>query len=346
MIGTQPGDTDLFLPRPAKGEEMHPYTVHTHYFGLSVPEAGIGAYIYLRCQPAFDLSQGGVSVFRGMDNVALLDADYHDYRVTMPWPEIDGNVIRVANGLTIDVIEPGEVINVRYESPDGTTKLDVEQRAITPLLARGHIVPGEDDHHDDPHRESGGIEQFMHCTGELTLRGERFDVDCKAVRDRSWLQIRGEDPGGARKSPPLGWTPMCFGDFAFNAVSFEAKDTDPAWLGVYDIPDDTPTSFYSWVVRDGDIRKLEHVRRDVLEYEPRMHAAARQVVEATDSAGDTYRFTGEAVSMAAMYSWPNVGFHDSLYRWTDEEGREAFCTYQEIFYDDYQRAMKARGQSS
>src|ERR1700751_3291499 len=109
-LRTQPGDTDLYLPLPEEGEVLDPYTVHTYYLGCSVPDARIGAYIYLRAQPAFRLAQGGAVIFRGLENTAVLDAEHHDYRATMPWPEGDGNVIRVANGLTITVRTPGGVI--------------------------------------------------------------------------------------------------------------------------------------------------------------------------------------------------------------------------------------------
>lgn len=342
-IQLQPGDTDLLIPLAENGEPFDPYTVHTHYFGISVPEAGIGAFVYARYQPAFALSQGGTVIFRGLDNTTLLDADYHDYRVTMPWPDVQGNAIRLANGLTIEALEPGELLRVRYASPDGSTSFDVEQRAVTPLLARGHVVPGEEEHHDRDGVRHGGIEQFMHCTGELVLRGERHEVDCLAVRDRSWNQIRGEDPGGARRTPPVGWTPISFGeDLSFNATSIEAPDTDPAWKGVCDVPDGAPTHLTAWVVRDGEPREVVEVRRNVLEYHPTQYAALRQEVEAVDEKGDRYRFFGEALSMSAVHSWPNIAFHDSVYRWTDEAGRETHCTYQEIWYDDYQHAMKTR----
>ena len=61
----QPGATDLYLPLAEHGETLDPYTVHTYYFGCNVPSAGIGVYIYLRTQPAFELAQGGASIFRG-----------------------------------------------------------------------------------------------------------------------------------------------------------------------------------------------------------------------------------------------------------------------------------------
>jgi len=337
----QPPQTDLFVPLPADGELMDPYTVHTHYFGFTVPEAELGCFIYLRYQPAFPLSQGGVNIFRGLDNDTFLDAEHVDYRNTMPWPTVDGNLIRTENGLEIEFPVPGEVARIRYESPDKAVRFSVEQRATTPLLARGHIMPGEEEHHD-PTSAAGGIEQFLHCTGELELRGERFDIDCHAVRDRSWLQVRREDPGGARPTPPLGWTPMYFGpDLALNAVSWEHPDTAPRWASVYDLPPGTPTSYHAWLVRDGEPRWITEVRRDVLEYHPRSHVATRQRLDVTDEAGEHVEDVGEAIALAAIPAWPNVNFHDSVYRWTDERGRMTYCTYQEIWFDEYQRAMKA-----
>jgi hypothetical protein len=340
-LSVHPGETDLIIPLPEQGEEVDPYTLHTHYFGFSVPEAGIGAYLYARYMPAYRLSQGGPTIFRGMDNVSLLDAEYHDYRATMPWPEIDGNRIRFVNGYEITFEEPGELVRLRYESPDGEVSFDLEQRAVTPLIARGHIVPGEEDHHAG--RETGGSEQMLHCTGELRLRGETFEVDCHAIRDRSWNQIRTEDPGGAQKSPPIGWSPMYFGeDLAVNATSFEAPDTDPAWAGLHDVPEDAPTSYWDWLVRDGEVFDLAEIRRDVHEYHPVLNSAIRQTLEVTDETGETHRFEGEALSVAPMFSWPNIAFTDSVHRWEDEAGRVTHCSYQEVWWDRYQRAMKGR----
>lgn len=340
-IATHPPETDLVVPL-AEGEEWHPHTVHTHYFGCSVPEAELGAFIYLRYQPAFELSQGGVAVFRGLDNVSPLDIEFLDYQMTMPWPEVQGNTITSANGLRIEFLEPGRRARVSYRSTDGSTSFELEQIAVTPLLVRGHVMPGEEDHRD-PAREPGGSEQLMHCTGELTVGGERYDVDCHAARDRSWRQVRTEDQGGAAPMPPIGWTPMYFGDdLIFNQVSFEPVDTDPAWKGLFEIPAERPSHHFAWVFSDGEAREITRVRRDVSERHPEIHMAKRQEIEAEDEDGRIYRFKGEAIAMATLPAWPNVAFHDSVYRWEDEEGRVAHCTCQEIWSDTYQRAMRER----
>lgn len=41
-------------------------------------------------------------------------------------------------------------------------------------------------------------------------------------------------------------------------------------------------------------------------------------------------------------AWPNVSFHDNVYRWTDDAGRITYCTFQEIWIEKHQRAMRQR----
>lgn len=339
-IATQPPETDLILPLPADGEEWDPWTIHTHYFGFSVPDAEIGGFLYVRYQPAFPLSQGGVAIFQGLDNLEPGDMEFLDYRLTMPWPQVDGATITTANGLRIEFVEPGRTAHVSFASPDGGTRIELVQEAISPLLMRGHVMPGEE-RDSDPAQQPGGSEQFMHVTGELVLRGARYEVDCLAPRDRSWRQVRVEAPSAP--VPPVGWSPMCFGeDLIFNQISFEAPDTDPAWLGIYELPPDRPTHHFAWLYADGELRPITRIRRNVLERHPRLHAAIRQEIEAHEESGRVHRFSGSAISMAAMPAWPNVIFRDSVFRWEDERGRIAHSTYQEIWFDAYQRAMKQR----
>jgi hypothetical protein len=240
-IAIHPPETDLIVPLPGPDEHWDPHTIHTHYFGIEIPEAEIGAFIYFRYMPYFPLCQGGPIIYQGMNNLATTDAAFHDYEITMPWPQIDGNRITMANGISVEFDEPGSHCRIAYTSTDGRTKLDVEARAVTPLKARGHVVPGEELHTG---QESGGTEQFMHYTGELVLHGERYDVDCVMPRDRSWRQVRAESRD-ANLHPPVTWTPMYFGDdFAFNQVGIESPDTHPAWEGIYDIPAGAPTHHF------------------------------------------------------------------------------------------------------
>lgn len=330
---TQPPEMDLFMPTPSKGQSCHPCSILTHYFGFSIPEHEIGAFIYARCQPAFPLAQGGLCVFQGTDNLEPLDMAYIDYRLTMPWPVIDGNTIQFDSGLRFEFLEPGKRIRITYKSPDGGTRLDIIQQAVSPMYARGHVVPGEELQTGSA-VEPGGMEQQMHVTGELILDGQRLDIDCFNSRDRSWGQIRDE----AKRSvvaPPVGWTPMHFGDdLTFCQVGFENLDTNPPWAELYNYPDNAPTTHFAWVKVGDEKRQVVSVRRNVESYHPRLYAAMKQTVEAVDEHGDRYAFSGRAIAMADMPAWPNAALRVGVYEWTDEQGRKAYDSYQEMWLDD------------
>jgi hypothetical protein len=181
----------------------------------------------------------------------------------------------------------------------------------------------------------------MHMTGELVLDGERYAIDCHAPRDRSWNQIRVEKRGAP--IPPIGWSPMYFGpDLVFNQVGFESPDTKPAWTGLYDVGD-RPSHHYAWIQRGEETRAITRVRREVLEYHPTLHSPMRQRIEAEDEQGERYSFSGEAIACAVLPAWPNLSFRDHVYRWEDEAGRVTHATYQEIWFDTYQKAMTRGG---
>jgi hypothetical protein len=336
---THPPETDLIVPLPGPTDQWDPHTIHTHYFGLAVPEAQIGVFIYIRYMPYFPLCQGGIIAFQGMDNLAVTDAAFCDYQITMPWPEMDGSRITTANGLSIAFPEPGRRALITYTSTDGRTALDIEATAVSPLAARGHVVPGEELHTG---QESGGTEQFVRCTGELVLHGERHAVDCHTARDRSWRQVRSESRD-ANLHPPVTWTPIWFGeDLAFNQVGIEAPDTDPAYAGVYDIPAGAPTHHFAWVSVDGEVRNITRVRRSVSEYHPQLFAPLKMEIEAEDEAGDEYHITGEAIAFSPIMMWPNIAAFDSIFRWQDATSRTAFGSAQTMHVEAYAHALKTR----
>jgi len=346
-LDRHPGEVDLLYPRPAEGEEWDPHLIHTNYFGFTVPEAALGAFAYVRSHPAFPLCHGGVCFWSGVDNVDALDADFFDYEVSMPWPEIDESSLTTRNGLRLEFLEPGKRVRLLYESNDGRTRMDVTADALTPMVARGHVMPGEDAFHDST-RASGGMEQIMRYTGTLVVEGTEYDVDATDVRDRSWNQIR-EERQGAVAAPPVCWTPMYFGsDLALNQVSPETHDTNPLWPEAYDIPPEKVRPVFGWTYSADDDEALEIVRtrRDVQEIHPILGMPTRQQIEMEDERGRVRNFSGEALAATDMPMWPNVNMRISVYRWTDEQGRETHSSTQEIWFDRYQRLLKTHRHSA
>src|SRR5688572_32240399 len=113
-ISVHAPETDLIGVFAEGGFERD--TVHTHYFGFQVPEAGIGCCTYIRYQPWFPLCQGGVVIFQGLDHRVPLDVAYLDYRMTMPYPAVEGSRITTANGYAIEFVELGRSARITYES--------------------------------------------------------------------------------------------------------------------------------------------------------------------------------------------------------------------------------------
>ena len=137
---TQPPETDLIVPLPGEDEHWDPWTIHTHYFGASVPEAELGVFTYIRYMPAFPACQGGVCIFRGLDNFEPVDMEFCDYKITMPWPKVDGNVIETENGLRIEFLEPVDISLAEEEIVDRIFTNQSRWRACNDAMARLYNV--------------------------------------------------------------------------------------------------------------------------------------------------------------------------------------------------------------
>lgn len=299
-----------------------PHTTHTHYFGFQIPEAEIGCYTYIRYQPYFPLMQGSVAIFQGLDNRALLDMAHLDYSMTLPWPEVDGNVIATSRGYRIEFLELGRKARITYRSADGRAAFELEQTALSPLLGRAAVIPGEN--HTGT-IEPGGSEQFMHCVGELTLHGRTYAIDCNTIRDRSWNQDRTEDRRG-RFDQPISWTPVYFDDgLYFNQVGFEGDG-----------------AMFSYLGRGDEIRELTQIRRTVTEAHPDLYFPLAQEIEATDTAGNVLRMTGRAIAASPVVAWPHASAYDSVVRWETDAGQVGYGPCQGIWFEAYQHEMKAR----
>jgi hypothetical protein len=339
---THDPETDLLIPRPGAGEEWDFHTIHTHYLAFHIPEEAIGTYSYIRYMPAQGIAHAGFMVYQGLDNLFLSDALFLDYKIGCPYPEPDGNAFS-SNGLTYDFVEPGKKCRITYESSDGRCTCDVMAEAITPLAARGHVMPGEENHRDNA---PGGSEQFMRYTGELVVDGRAYAVDCNAPRDRSWRQVRAESLE-ANSHPPVTWTPVYFdSSLAFNQVGYAAPETDPPWRDAFDLPDDAKTFHFAWASVDGEVRDMTRVHRRDLELHPQTLAPLKTEIEAEDERGDSYTFRGEAIGFCPLPSWPNLASYETLFRWEDDQGRIGHGPGQSVWNSTAQRAMRSAGSAA
>ncbi|MFJ9390510.1 hypothetical protein ACIRON_16920 [Nocardioides sp. NPDC101246] len=272
----------------------------TSYFGFNIPEAGIDCEIYAWFHPTLRVVSGGLMIFQGYKTVAG-QADFLDYRNTMPYPDGDIDDVHYPTGVRIRVVEPLEHIEIQFESPDGQTKLDVTCRAIMPAAGRTdgrHFV------------------QAMKCNGELLLRGERHVIDSYFTRDRSYLLPRAEVEHPVE---PFSWAAGVFGDdLAFHVVGGDSEEMSPK------------AAHWGYIWRDGELRGLSQMRKKTLREADGIWPTSVEI-DLVDSRGDTYEIRGTGRSLLPFPFWPNMITNLMFTRW-ELNGRVGHGDYQDIHF--------------
>ena len=166
-------DHDAFHP-PTSDD---PWWQETAWFTFVVPERRLTCYVYPWVKANQGILGGGVMVWDDRGRHPW-DAIHWDYQWTYPYPTPgDLRDITFPTGIAMRCVEPMQTYRVTYEHP--RCSIDVTFEAILPA----HVLGPED---DTSGTFSGHVDQQGHVTGTITIDGERIDVDCFAMRDRSW----------------------------------------------------------------------------------------------------------------------------------------------------------------
>ena len=167
-------DHDAFH-RPTSDD---PWWQETAWFTLMVPERPAHCYVYPWVKANQGILGGGVMVWDDRGRHPW-DAMHWDYQWTYPYPELgDLRDITFPTGIAMQLRRAdARTTGSTYEHP--RCSIDVTFDAILPahVLGRrgrhvGHVLRA--------------LDQQGHVTGSITIDGERLDVDCYAMRDRSW----------------------------------------------------------------------------------------------------------------------------------------------------------------
>jgi hypothetical protein len=274
--GLTPED-DTFHPR-----NDDPWWTETVWFAWIVPERKLVGYFYPVFRPNLGVQAGGVIVF---DDSASLpwEVPVLEYDWMRPMQAgIDLRDAKLDNGMSIRCLEPARRFDVGYDGRD--LRLDLHVEAVTkPLVTMG-----------TPPFNKGHIDQLCRVTGEMVLQGESVDVDCIAMRDRSW------GPRQDGRQPQVGYD---YGtgdaDNAFLAVALARR-------GEYEVT----TGF---LIRDGVWSQLTSgVRETVRDDDGRPVAFT---ITATDRDGREVVARGDVVSQQALVTYPAMLCWNSLVRW-------------------------------
>src|SRR5690625_3238770 len=162
-------------------DRLHPASDHwweteTAWFSFNVPERRMGGWFYNQILATQQVCNGGAWVWDDSEAGAL----YERREQGLPLPpvdQIDLRDVKLPNGNHIKMLEPLTRYSVTYSDP-GKFEADLEFRGIMP--------PNSHPLGTAPFWKGRHFDQPMHVTGEIILNGERIEVDCLSVRDRSW----------------------------------------------------------------------------------------------------------------------------------------------------------------
>jgi hypothetical protein len=309
-----------------KDDFLHPNQIcsgdsctETQYFGFYVPKANIYAFCYFWLHPNINCVMGGLAVCQGLKR-SHLQAELFDFNTYLSKDTVIKNDLhsyRLPNSYQVDVLEPGKKMRLRYDDPVRQNRLDLSIAAMMPPAMRAN---------------NRHFEQAMKYEGELTLRGQKHQVDCYNVRDRSWGELRPEE---ALPFPPMTWTTGIFGDnFAFNCSAFDHPDYNPITLKEFPISAEQAFND-GWVFRDGQLAKIKSVKKLTMR-DPETGRPLSHVMDMVDVDNREYHITGTITAGLPFGGWLNLYTHLCLTKW-ECEGMTGWGDTQDLHWTDFER---------
>ena len=203
----------------AKDADFHPCNpadlswTETTFLPFGVPEAGIFGNAYVLARPNLGVVSAAIIVSQGFCRQPY-EIDFTDPQMHLPCPA-SFSKYTLDNGLSVEAINGARDYHLTYRNALGACSFDLHFRGLhrpfdphdpteNPLLeaAKG-----------DPHDPRIGIEWTNghfevkgHITGELELRGRRYEVDYYDGMDHSW----GPRPQVGTRA--VSWISVNFGD--------------------------------------------------------------------------------------------------------------------------------------
>ena len=153
------------------------WATETAWFSFHEPRRGLGGWFYCMFRPNIGTVAGGVWIW---DQTAHLpwEVPYSANYSALQLPAgTDLRDCKLPNGVSIRVLEPCRRYALGFDDGDRLqARLEFEGvMPPEPLTAVGSTFGSA--HHFD---------QFGRVTGHLELHGERIDIDCIGMRDRTW----------------------------------------------------------------------------------------------------------------------------------------------------------------
>ena len=330
----------------AKDSDFHGAPRHnwrwteTTPLSFSVAEAGILGNLYIAARPNLGVALSSVGIVQGF-RFAPHEVDFSDAQMHLPCTDNFVNY-ELASGLRVHVFEPPRQARFQYEYKLGGCSFDLKFRGLhepfdaadpqqNPLLRTegGHRYDERlgtqwGNPSNDPEDPSGHFELIGHITGELELRGKRYQVDCYDCVDHSWSR-RTETSKRA-----VGWISAVFGeDYGVHLAMLLARRGDRT---VYE------SLRNGYVMEDGVVYGL--VDATVEGRHAHLCPMSCRIV-ATDVRGKRHEVVGRSIAVHPWYNYnPSHVAFQSLMEWRTGE-RVGHSEMADIFGLEYLAAGRA-----
>jgi len=279
------------------GEEW--WFTETAWFSWHHTERRIGGWLYTMIRHNIGTVAGGAWVW---DHTARLPWEvlYSSNLTALPFdPSCDLRDCELPTGVAMRVETPRRSYRLGYDDP-GRLELDLAFEAVSdprPLVASGSTF-GRAAHFD----------QIGRVTGEVVVAGERLEIDCWSMRDRTWGRRPENRPRQA-------------------AYVTAAADGGRGFLAVTNTRDGHDRISYRFLQRDYRHVALVDGSRSVQRDRDEGFVVGIEI-EATDGEGEPFRARGESVSNIVINRHSFIDIN-SLIRWRllDESGVETGETW-------------------
>ncbi len=266
-----PADEVIFTP---EDDQLHTaamsanwWETETAWFSFHNVERRLGGWLYTMVRPNIGTVAGGAWIW---DHTAWLPWEvlYSANYSALQLPEgADLRDITLPTGVSIRVVKPTLAYELGYDDGDRLRARLLFEGAMPPepLAAVGSTFGSA--HHFD---------QFGRVTGHIVLHGERIDIDCLAMRDRTWGPRPEDRPRQA-------------------AYVTGAAGPEHAFLAVTNARGDGDTIAYGFLRREGKTISLASGKR-LVERNAEHGWVERVSIIATDTAGRELTAIGLPVS--------------------------------------------------
>jgi hypothetical protein len=248
------------------------YDNETFWFSFFVPERGLGGWLYTGVRQHPGLTTGGLWMW-DRTGVHPEELPFYENFSYLKQPTERGPAhLAFANGMSVTVREPLMSYDLGYDDRD-RVKVALRFDAVEPPVALRRGEP--------PYPSASHFDQTGRVTGTVTLDGERIEVDCYGMRDRSW------GPRTERGYRRVGYTWFAGLDVSLLSYTAPSADQDDIYAG--------------YIRREGAIQRLVGGSRAVRRDHRHGWVTGMRIDGKTDD-GQTIRAEGVALSRMVLPS--------------------------------------------